>query len=408
MADISKNRSPDRSDLGVALLLAEAINHRAFNRQDEALDCLGRLLLLEPTHVPALIERGMIRMAQGRLDEASECFERALEIDRQDPYAMNCLSMLHREQGNLGQASEWLQQGLELNPHNSHMLNQLSLISYQIGRKDKAAEFLKKAIRYRNVGNQILHQAEILAKYMAPGVVIAGLAHEVRNVLESTNMALDLLRDDLSRLLPQAEGQKVGSRLNRIGSNSERIYHLIQHFREIVKRDRPEPSLIHVSELVSFAFDLLGEKLRNMGVLWEVIKESKAKIPPIYGNRVELEQVFINLISNAYDALIEARSESPRIRIEIAPSSPDPGVEVRVCDNGPGIPEDVAARMFELAFTTKASGTGVGLWLCAFAVERADGEIELADTGPQGTIFKIQFPSQGESRAESSGIGRRR
>jgi len=401
MARDSQSASADKQEFEVDLLFAEAVNHRAFNRESEALRCLERILVLDSRHVPALNECGLIDMAQGRLDEAAKSFEKILEIDPVDPYAINRLSMIYCERREVEKARRWLEQGLEINPYNPHMLTQLALVMHQVGAESKAAESLRKARRSRNLGNRISHQAVILAKHVAPGVVIAGLAHEIRNILHSTEMALELLGSDLARLLPQkSDQQQVGKRIGRIDSNSKRISHLVQHFRNIVKRERPEPSQLQASDLVNFAFDLLGEKLTNQGIRWKPVPDS-GEVPPIFGNQVELEQVFINLISNAYDALAEARTESPEIRVEITSSFPGPGVVVRIHDNGPGIPEEVVPRMFELAFTNKSTGTGIGLWLCEFAVERASGQIALENTGPHGTTFKIEFPYQGAEDAKT-------
>ena len=86
------------------LLLAQALNHRAFQREDEAAQCLDRLLELQPDHIPALNEKGLARMAHGDLEEAAGCFSKILEIEPHDPYAANRLGMLLREKGELAQA----------------------------------------------------------------------------------------------------------------------------------------------------------------------------------------------------------------------------------------------------------------------------------------------------------------
>ncbi len=96
MTDESKRRRSGQIELEKALLLAEALNHRAFNRDNDALRCLGQLLTLEPRHIPTLNECGLVDMAKGRLDHATECFEQVLAIDPRDPYALNYLSTASR------------------------------------------------------------------------------------------------------------------------------------------------------------------------------------------------------------------------------------------------------------------------------------------------------------------------
>ncbi len=385
------------SEVDVDLLFAEAIHHRIFGREAEALSCLRQLLDLESTHLRALNELGLVQLAKGELEVAAECFERILIADPKDPYALNYLSMIYLEQGELEAAHEGLLRGLKVNPHNPHLLTQRALVAHRMGTTDEAAESLRRARRHRNLGNQIAQQAQTLTRYMAPGIVIAGLSHEIKNVLESTNIALELLRDDLSDLLadPSAR-EKTEPRLDRLEANMERIFKLVRHFREAIGEGRSELRVLQVSELVNFAFELLGTKFENSGIRWAVVEDLPGDMAPILANRLELEQVFINLISNAYDALLEAETEEPSIRVEISSESDGRGIFVRVADNGPGIREDIATRLFELAATSKPSGTGVGLWFCSFAVERADGRIELESTGPKGTVFRMYFPTAGD------------
>lgn len=125
--------------------------------------------------------------------------------------------------------------------------------------------------------------------------------------------------------------------------------------------------------------------------------------------RDDLSRAFLNMLENAHHAVqLRALNEGPEYRPEISVSTRDLGgtVEVRICDNGPGIPPEVAARVFEPFFTTKPAsrGTGLGLSICREIVTRgAQGTLELDDTAGEGTVFVITIPKQLPAAHDSAG-----
>lgn len=388
----------NRDDTTLAALFCEAIDHRQFNRLDDAEECLDRLLEINPVHVPALNEKGVIYMARGKLDEAIVCFDRILKEAPTDPYALNRLGATHRQRGCPAEAIHCFQGALKTNDCNTHVLSELALTHYQLGHEPQAAHYFKEAERYRNFGNQISGLVAHLATRTTPGVAVAGLAHEVNNVLDSMHMTLALAVSDLDE--PSIDRATINRRLGQIRDGADRIHRLVGHFGKLARKDIPQDDEVSIQQLVEFAFDLLGEKLRGKGISWD-IRVSPEDLPHISCNQLELEQVFVNLVSNAYEALSTSVERKPHITVEIGPEEGGQGITVRFSDNGPGIPTDVASRVFEFYFSTKNTGTGVGLWLCQFAIERAGGSIELETSLDKGTTFIINLPMQGERHAET-------
>jgi signal transduction histidine kinase len=103
-------------------------------------------------------------------------------------------------------------------------------------------------------------------------------------------------------------------------------------------------------------------------------------------DRSELQRVFVNLLQNS------AQAAGRQVVVRIASSVADGRAEVRVRDDGPGIPDAVRARLFEPYFTTRTAGTGLGLAICRRIVEQCGGAIRLESTGSSGTVFCIELP----------------
>ena len=112
---------------------------------------------------------------------------------------------------------------------------------------------------------------------------------------------------------------------------------------------------------------------------------------PVYGNRVELEQVFINLFANARDALTS--TPEPRIIVGLTQSS-DKDITLTFSDNGEGISKENLKRVFDSLFTTKDEGTGLGLWLCYSVIEQQmNGSIKVESELGKGTTFILRLPT---------------
>ncbi len=231
---------------------------------------------------------------------------------------------------------------------------------------------------------EALHQGE---KLSALGGLLAGVAHELNNPL-----AVVVGRSSqLESALPDPVQRETAS---RIRAAAERCARIVKTFLAMARQQSPRRQATDLNGVILGALDMLDYGLRAGGVAVETRLDGR--LPPVQADADQLGQVFLNLFSNAQHALAEV--DGPR-RLTVT-SAWDAGasrVQVRVEDNGPGIPRDLRSRIFEPFFTTKdvGEGTGVGLAVSLGIAQSHGGELVLADTA-QGACFVLNLPVAAE------------
>lgn len=218
-------------------------------------------------------------------------------------------------------------------------------------------------------------------KQAAFGLLAAGIAHEVGNPLAAISSLVQLLKKKSTDQYTQDRYQMMGDQLLRIQGT----------LRELIDFSRPATKLktvCHIHEVVEGALNIAKYYKRRKGK--RIITRYAAGLPTICVMRDQLVQVFLNLIQNAMDATREGGM------IEITTSLESGWIRISVRDDGEGVKEADLAKLFEPYFTTKQTGTGLGLFVCRHVLERAgSGKIELTSTGPTGTIFSVLVTSEG-------------
>jgi signal transduction histidine kinase len=236
---------------------------------------------------------------------------------------------------------------------------------------------------------QALRRSDKLA---ITGQLVATLAHEINNPLESLMNLLHLLGsnptlDDSGRELVEAAKQEVG-RLSNLSRET-----LAPH------RETKLPVVTKVSELLNDVLAMFRRRMETIDI--EVRREYQTEGEvTIYPG--ELRQVFTNLIANAVDAMNERGELSLSIE-----TMPDREVAVRIADTGCGIPSENLKTIFEPFFTTKGDkGTGIGLWVTKSLVEKVGGRIEVVSStiGKTGTCFSIFLPMTNAGTREQAGV----
>jgi C4-dicarboxylate-specific signal transduction histidine kinase len=217
------------------------------------------------------------------------------------------------------------------------------------------------------------------------GELTTGVAHELNNPLNNIGLVLgncidliELGQIDSKRLLGE-----LGSALVQVRKASEIITHLRTFGRLApVSRER-----VSINRVVRQALALMQEQLRLRQI--EVVLELSPDEPLVLGSPIQLEQVLVNLIANARDALVGAAKK----RITIATSAPD-DVVLTVTDTGSGIPRGLEQRIFDPFFTTKevGSGTGLGLSITYGIIREHEGAIAVSSPPPGGARFTITLP----------------
>jgi two-component system, NtrC family, sensor histidine kinase HydH len=231
-------------------------------------------------------------------------------------------------------------------------------------------------------------RAEQLA---AVGQLAAGVAHELRNPLTSIKM---LVQTGLEGRPPQ--GLSVED-LSVLESEIRRMEKYIQTFLDFARPPRSERRDCDLLAVVRRAVALVEGRARRQRV--EVEQALPAEAVHLNIDPEEIQQVLVNLLLNALDAL----PRGGRIRVEVAGHAS--GVEVRVSDNGPGIPAQVRDRLFEPFVTSKENGVGLGLSICKRLVEAHGGAIRGANLPGGGAVVSLTLPVEERAHAVAAGRG---
>ena len=291
----------------------------------------------------------------------------------------------------------------------------------EVDERQRAETSLKQAYEALKRTQAQLIQSGKLASI---GELASGVAHELNQPLTVIRSTAQLVQHKF-RQASTISADRMKKYLQMIEKNTTRMVKIIGHLRTFSRQSQDEFSPVDVNHVVKESFLMLGEQLHLHQI--QVERDLQPELPLIVGDANKLEQVLINLVTNARDAIIDrAKTEKGQaledryrglIRIVtryVGPSvdrpahnpangtstNPSPGpssgqVEIRVTDNGGGIPEDSLERIFDPFFTTKAvgKGTGLGLSISYGIIKDHHGRIEVASTGLEGTTITIRIPA---------------
>ncbi|MFT5397023.1 MAG: C4-dicarboxylate-specific signal transduction histidine kinase, partial [Gammaproteobacteria bacterium] len=186
-----------------------------------------------------------------------------------------------------------------------------------------------------------------------------------------------------------ADPEYLNDKLKRIEEQTARAAAIIDHMRMFGREAKEELEPVNPRAVVTNALDLMGEQLRLAGI--EIVTKFSEDCPSVLGHSIQMEQVILNLLTNARDAMAKSGGEK---KITLRVFEDDKGVHIAVEDAGGGIPEDVLPRIFEPFYTTKeiGKGTGLGLSVSYGIVNDMNGTI-VADNINGGARFTITLPS---------------
>jgi signal transduction histidine kinase len=231
-------------------------------------------------------------------------------------------------------------------------------------------------------------QRERNDKLMNMEAMAASIAHEVNQPLSAlvTNGGIGL------RLLavPDSDLDEVRQVLKRMIDDGHRASHVIASIRAMFGKEHREKAPVNIGDLVREVVGLVHGVLENQGVSLQV--ELQQGLPRVMADRAQLQQVFLNLIMNALEAMnsVENRKRSLLVKSEHHGAR---DVLIAVEDSGPGINQNDMDRIFDAFFTTKSHGMGLGLSICRSIVESHGGRLWASARVPHGSVFYVQLPS---------------
>jgi two-component system NtrC family sensor kinase len=220
--------------------------------------------------------------------------------------------------------------------------------------------------------------------------LVAGVAHELNNPLMASQTIFYVILNNLHPDCPNRE------RLELIGRCNDRIEKIVNHLREFSRQTESVFQELDINQPIENALMLTGQQLLNHNIT--ITKKLSEGLPKIRGDSNQLEQVFLNLISNAKDALETASGlKELTIHSYLSNEVESPTVAVSLKDTGEGIPEEILNKVLEPFFTTKqvGRGTGLGLSLCFGIVEAHGGRLGITSQVGVGTEVKILLPLAG-------------
>jgi C4-dicarboxylate-specific signal transduction histidine kinase len=236
----------------------------------------------------------------------------------------------------------------------------------------------------REVQAELVH----LARVTTLGELVASIAHEVNQPIAATvtnaQAALRWLRFDPPKL------DEVQRTLERIVKNAARAGDVVQRVRNLVKKAPLRDDRVDINAAIGEVVELTRTEAVKNGVL--VRTELADGAPFVGGDRVELQQVILNLVINAVEAM-SASAEGPReLQIVTSGTGPD-RLLVAVRDTGPGLAPAVEENLFKAFHTTKPNGLGLGLSICRSIVESRGGKMWATANTPRGAVFQFTLPA---------------
>jgi C4-dicarboxylate-specific signal transduction histidine kinase len=247
----------------------------------------------------------------------------------------------------------------------------------------EVTERLQADARAHELQLELLHSARL----SAAGQMAGALAHELTQPLTAFTNSVNAGRRIMANVARQ-RNDTVRDILDEAADQALRAGEIIRRLREFVTRGETEKCSENLPTLIQQASDLVfaGTGAHRAQVRLQFDPRAKT----VFGSRVQLQQVMVNLIRNAHEAM----AESGRRELDVVTALSDDGtIEITVADHGPGLPEGIAEHLFEPFHTTKPNGMGLGLSICRSIVEAHRGKLRYQPNDGGGAIFRVMLPA---------------
>jgi len=228
-----------------------------------------------------------------------------------------------------------------------------------------------------------------LARMATLGTLSASIAHEIRQPLTAIRIEAGAIQRWLNR--DAAATDEVSEAIQRIQEQSERAEQVIRSLRALMRRDPVVARPFALGQALRDVLPLAECTVHVAGVNLQL--DLDAALPPLHGDRVQIQQVVLNLLLNAVEARRELPPGQATVLLRVRPG-PCATAIVEVIDNGCGIAPDALSRVFDPFFSTKDDGMGIGLAICRSIVELHGGTIG-ATSAPGNTVLTVVLPLQG-------------
>jgi signal transduction histidine kinase len=253
----------------------------------------------------------------------------------------------------------------------------------EIGAMAESAEVFKDSMIERGRAQAELARA---GRVTTMGQLVASISHEINQPLTGILTNSETCQRLLKRDNPDLDD--VRDALSSITSDGKRAAKIIENIRALARKSRPQLAKVDINSTIEEILMLTRTESaqNNIVVRTDLSKEERT----VFGDRIQLQQVVLNLIVNGIEAM-NAVMDRPKV-LTISSERSDGAILVAVKDTGPGIDPAVADRIFESLFTTKANGMGMGLSICRSIIEAHGGRLWASPNTPHGAIFQFTLP----------------
>lgn len=231
------------------------------------------------------------------------------------------------------------------------------------------------------------------------GTMAAGLAHEIRSPLQAIMLTAELLAEQLPHVDAKYR-REVAAKLDRIKRESEHLKKTLDEFLAFARPPKVERFPTHVNAYLKELIEFVEPEFKAAGI--EIKTDFQEDLYPLPIDQSQMGQAVMNILVNAREAIGEHG--------EVHVSTRDLGeaVEIRIRDNGGGVPPEIEQRVFEAFFTTKEHGTGLGLGIARRVIEEHDGTLILENRPGAGATFVIRLPKGKFLEYVDDAVGRKR
>jgi signal transduction histidine kinase len=229
--------------------------------------------------------------------------------------------------------------------------------------------------------------AQVARVNLVSGMASA-LAHEINQPMTAAR-ALGRSAQHLLRT-PGGDLSRADNNLSAMLTHIDHAGDIVRRMRNFIRRGHPHVSTINTRDMLEEAMTLAHAEASARHV--RVDLDAPADLPDLHGDRVQLEQVVLNLVHNAVDAIVAAGQSRGHVHVVAVRYSAPPRIEIGVLDNGPGIEGELTGRLFDPLTTAKQDGLGLGLSICASIMEAHGGRVWLHSGKPGATEFRFSVP----------------
>jgi C4-dicarboxylate-specific signal transduction histidine kinase len=248
-----------------------------------------------------------------------------------------------------------------------------------------------------DISESIEKEAQLIqaSKMTTLGTMAAGMAHEINQPLNVIQVCADFFLKMIKKGNSISD-EDLKSMAGDISNNVQRASEIIKHMRDFARQSEVVKTKVNINEPIKDVFKVLGHQLKVHQI--ELKLDLAPELPYIMADHNRLEQVFINLVTNAVDAMDKKGDELGDIGwkrlLKIKSFSENGQAVVTVTDTGTGIPKEIIDKIFEPFFTTKevGKGTGLGVSISYGIVKDYNGTIEIKSEVGKGTTFELRFP----------------